>query len=226
MKIAISSTGPDLESEVDPRFGRCQYFMIVDLNDMSFEAVPNGNLAQGSGVGIQSAKVVADQGAEAVLTGNVGPNAHQVLVAAGLKVVTGVSGPVREAVQQYKNGQLQPAEKPNAANHTGLRVGPSQNERPWLQGAPEAGFGMGRGMGGGRGMGRGCGMGGGRCRNAGRGTGGLGGGGRGMYSQPAVASPAELSRKEELACLKEDAQMLQEQMEEIQGRIEEIEKEK
>jgi predicted Fe-Mo cluster-binding NifX family protein len=225
MKIAISSTGPDLESEVDPRFGRCQYFMIVDLNDMSFEAVPNGNLAQGSGVGIQSAKVVADQGVEAVLTGNVGPNAHQVLAAAGLKVVTGVSGPLREAVQQYKNGQLQPAEKPNAANHAGLQVGPNQNHQPWLQGGPQAGFGMGRGMGGGRGMGRGCGMGGGRCRTAGRGTGGLGGG-RGLYSQPAVASPAGLSRKEELACLKEDAQTLEEQMEEIQRRIKEIEKEK
>lgn len=218
MKIAISSTGPDLESEVDPRFGRCQYFMIVDLNDMSFEAVPNGNLAQGSGVGIQSAKVVADKGVEAVLTGNVGPKAHQVLAAAGLKVVTGVSGPVREAVQQYKDGQLQPAEKPNVANHAGLQVGPSQNQRPWLQGAPEAGFGMGRGMGGGRGMGRGCGMGGGR---------GMGGGmGRGVYGQPPIAPPAELSRKEELACLKEDAQTLEEQMEEIQRRIKEIEKEK
>lgn len=218
MKIAISSTGPDLESEVDPRFGRCQYFMIVDLNDMSFEAVPNGNLAQGSGVGIQSAKVVADKGAEAVLTGNVGPNAHQVLAAAGLKVVTGVSGPVREAAQQYKNGQLRTAEQANVVDHFGLQAGPNKAGIPAPGQESGAGFGMGRGMGGGRGMGRG------RCMGGGRGMGG--GMGRGVYGQPPIAPPAELSRKEELVCLKEDAQALEEQMKDTQRRIKEIEKEK
>lgn len=207
MKIAISSKGPDLESEVDPRFGRCQYFMIVDSYDMSFEAVPNGNLAQGSGVGIQSAKVVADKGAKAVLTGNVGPNAHQVLSAAGLDVMTGVSGTVREAAQQYKNGQLQPADKPNVQNHSGFQALASQPQGSWPRQASETGYGMGRGMGCGRGMGMGRGMGGGLC------------------GRRAVASSGGITTEDELAHLKEDARMLREQMEEIQGRIKELENE-
>ena len=226
MKIAISSTGPDLDAEVDPRFGRCQYFIIVDLGDMSFEAIPNGNLAQASGAGIQSAKAVADRDAKVVLTGHVGPNAYQVLSEAGLDIITGASGPVRKAIQEYKKGQLQPAEKPNAANHAGLQAYPSRDQSPWLQSGVQAGFGAGRGMGGGRGMGRGCGTGGGRCMAADRGMGVVGGRRRDLYGQPPMAPPAQLTRKEELACLKEDAKMVQEQMEEIQRRIKELEEER
>jgi len=223
MKIAISSTGPDLDSEVDPRFGRCQYFMIVDPDDMSFEAVPNANLTQGGGVGIQSAKAVADKGAKAVLTGNVGPNAHQVLSEAGLDVITGVSGTVREAAQQYKNGQLHPTNKPNAENHAGTQAYVNQPPSPSPQQVPGIGFGtgggmgMGRGMGGGRGMGRGA-----RCGR------GMGGGrgmgmGRGLQDSPPMASGSKSTRKEELSYLKEDAETLREQMEEIQRRIKELE---
>ena len=218
MKIAISSTGPDLESEVDPRFGRCQYFLIVDLEDMSFEAVPNGNVAQGSGVGIQSAKVVADKGAKAVLTGNVGPNAYQTLSAAGLKVITGVSGMVRKAAQQYKNGQLQPAEKSNVQNHSGLQAYANQRQGSWPQQAPGTGFGMGRGVGMGRGMGGGRGTGGGCGRGMGRGMGG------GLYGTSPMSSQAQVTRQEELTHLKEDARVLGEQMEEIQRRIKKLEK--
>jgi predicted Fe-Mo cluster-binding NifX family protein len=208
MKIAISSTGPDIESEVDPRFGRCQYFMIVDLDDMSFEAVPNTNLAQGSGVGIQSAKVVADKGVKAVLTGSVGPHAHQALSAARLDVMTGVSGTVREAAQQYKNGQLQPAEKSDVQNHISLQTYANQPRSPWPQQATDSGLGMGRGMGCGRGMGMGRGMGGGLCgRRAAQPSGGV-------------------TREKELAHLKEDARMLRAQMDEIQRRIKELENEK
>jgi predicted Fe-Mo cluster-binding NifX family protein len=226
MKIAISSTGPDLDSEVDPRFGRCQYFLILDLDDMNFEAVPNANVAAGSGAGIQSAKVVADKGTKVVLTGRVGPNAYQVLSEAGLDIITDVSGPVRRAVQQYENGQLQRAERSNAANHSGLQPDPGQGQGPWLQKAPEAGFGMGRGGGDGRGMGRGGGMGGGRCRTAGRGMGVVGGTKRGVYGHPPVPPATALTTEEELNSLKQDARMLQQQMEEMQKRIKKLEKEK
>ncbi len=213
MKIAISSSGPDLDSQVDPRFGRCQYFMIVDPDDMSFEAVPNGNLAQGSGVGIQSAKVVADKGAKAVLTGNVGPNAHRVLSEAGLDVMTGVSGTVREATQRYKNGELKSSDKPNAQKFLGAQANANQPQGSWPRQASEAGYGMGRGMGGGRGVGCGRGMG------MGRGMGG------GLCGRRAVASSGGITTEDELAHLKEDARMLREQMEEIQGRIKELENE-
>ncbi|RLB80425.1 MAG: dinitrogenase iron-molybdenum cofactor biosynthesis protein [Deltaproteobacteria bacterium] len=220
MKIAISSTGPDLDSEVDPRFGRCQYFMIVDPDDMSFEAVPNTNLSQGSGVGIQSAKVVADKGAEVVLTGNVGPKAYQTLSAAGLKIVTGVSGLIREAIQQYKNGQLQPSDQPNAQNHSGLQAHANPSQRSWPQQGPGTGFGLGQDMrtGGSMGMGRGmrCGCGMGMGRGMGRGL-----------NAPLVAAPSgDVSTEDELASLKEDARMLSEQLEGIQKRIKELENEK
>ena len=214
MKIAISSTGPDMGSEVDPRFGRCQYFMIVDLDDMSFEAVPNANLAQGSGVGIQSAKVVADKGVKAVLTGSVGPKAYQALSAAGLHVMTGASGTVGETVQQYKNGQLQPAQKSDGQNHSGLQACTNQLQGSWPQQMPGTGFGIGRGMGMGRGIGCGRGMG------MGRGVGG------GLRAQRALASSGRLTGEEELVHLKENARMLREQMDEIEKRIKELEKEK
>ena len=129
MKIVISSTGPSLDSEVDPRFGRCQYFMVVDLDDMSFEALPNENLAQGSGVGIQAAKLVADRGAKAVLTGNIGPNAQDVLAEVGVDVIAGISGTVREKAQQYKNGDLQPSNRPDAQVIPDRRNDANQSQR-------------------------------------------------------------------------------------------------
>lgn len=114
MKIAISSTGPALDAEIDPRFGRCQYFMIIDLDDMSFEAVANPNISLGSGAGIQSAKLVVDKGAKTVITGRCGPKAQQVLSTTGLEVIVGISGTVRNAAERYKEGQLTPEEAPQA----------------------------------------------------------------------------------------------------------------
>lgn len=225
MKIVISSTGPSLDSEVDPRFGRCQYFMIVDLDDMSFQALPNKNLAQGSGVGIQSAKLVADQGAKAVLTGNIGPNAQDVLAEVGVDVITGISGTVREKAQQYKNGGLQPSNQPNARIVPGLQadIGQSLSPRPrqaqkTSSGLPR-GMGMGRGMGGGRGMRCGCGMGGGRGMRPGRGMGGA------LPAPTAMTSLGETTGEDELACLKKDARMLREEMQTIERRIKELEDE-
>ena len=123
MKIAISSAGPTLEAEVDPRFGRCQYFIIIDPDNMEFEAVENSGAMAGGGAGIATAQMIAGKGIEAVLTGNCGPNAFQVLSAAGIKVVTGVSGKVRDTIQEYKTGSLQPTSQPNVPGHFGMGRG-------------------------------------------------------------------------------------------------------
>lgn len=85
MKIAVSSSGKDLDSQVDPRFGRCAYFVIVETDSMSFESFDNENIALGGGAGIQSAQFVASKGAGAVITGNCGPNAVQTLSASRVK---------------------------------------------------------------------------------------------------------------------------------------------
>ena len=123
MRIAVSASGTTMDAEVDPRFGRCRYFIIVDPNSMEFETVENNGAITGGGAGIATAQVIADKGVEAVLTGNCGPNAFQVLSAAGIKVVTGVSGKVRDIVQAYKTGNLQPASQPNVVSHFGMGKG-------------------------------------------------------------------------------------------------------
>ena len=92
MRIAVSASGPTLDAEVDPRFGRCRYFIIVDPENMEFDTVENSGALAGGGAGIATAQMIASKGVEAVLTGNCGPNAFQVLSAAGIKVITGVSG--------------------------------------------------------------------------------------------------------------------------------------
>ena len=97
MKVAVSATGGNLDSTVSPRFGRCPYYVIVDTETMSFEAIPNTSMSAPSGAGIGAAQLVAERGAEAVLTGAVGPNAMAVLSQTGIKMVTGAQGSVRQA---------------------------------------------------------------------------------------------------------------------------------
>jgi len=120
MKIAVTARGNDLDSQVDPRFGRAAMFVVVDTESMEFEAVANANVSVGGGAGIQSAQLVADRDVEAVLTGNCGPNAFRALEAAGIEVIVGVSGTVRAAVEQYKSGVLSAADTPSVASHAGM----------------------------------------------------------------------------------------------------------
>ena len=122
MKICISSLGDSLESEVDPRFGRCQYFIIYDVDNDSFESVKNENVIARGGAGIQSAQLVASKGVEVVLTGNVGPNAYQTLEAAGVEVITGVSGKIKEVVDRYKNGEYKSSSSPNVGAKFGIQT--------------------------------------------------------------------------------------------------------
>ena len=165
MKIAISATGKDLDSAIDPRFGRAGYFIIVDTESGNIVNVIDNLAAQNAaqGAGINAGTLVAGSGAKTVLTGQIGPKAFEVLQASGIKMISNVSGTVREAIEQYKKGTISsPDEGPSAAANSGKTFGPS--------------FGGGRGMGGG-GRGRGIGGGG---RGMGGGGRGMGGGGRGM----------------------------------------------
>ncbi len=124
MRIAISSTGPGLDDEVDPRFGRCQYFIVVDPDTMEFEAVENSSQAASGGAGIAAAQTVVGKDVQAVLTGNCGPNAFQVLQAADIPLITGVSGPVRDAISRFKSGELKPSSQASVQAHHGMVGGP------------------------------------------------------------------------------------------------------
>ena len=187
MRIAITATGPTLDATVDPRFGRCAYFLVVDADTMAFEAIENPNIALGGGAGIQSAQLLSEKGVQFVLTGNCGPNAYHTLAAANIGVIIGCSGAAKDIIEQFKAGQFDAAGEPNVASHFGtadtsnLPQGqPMPPQQPPMSGNGMNGMGMGMGRGQGRGMGRGVGRGMGRGQGQGRGMGQGGGGGGGM----------------------------------------------
>jgi predicted Fe-Mo cluster-binding NifX family protein len=143
MKIAVSATAPHLDADLDPRFGRCQYLLVVDSESMEFEAIENPAITASGGAGIQAAEVVARQGVGAVITGECGPNAYQVLSSAGITVLTGASGTVRDMVGAFKRGELSPISAASTGPGAGMRGGMGGG-----------GSGMGGGRGGGMGGGR------------------------------------------------------------------------
>lgn len=120
MKIAVSAAGPTLEANIDPRFGRCRCFLIVDTDTMSFEALDNASVAASGGAGIAAAQAVLDKDVQAILTGNIGPNAYQVLSRAGIRVFTGISGRVQDAIKAYKTNGLSETSGPTVQAHSGM----------------------------------------------------------------------------------------------------------
>jgi len=118
MKVAISAQGKDLDSQVDPRFGRAKYFIVVDSETESFTAHDNSlNLNAPQGAGIQSAKNVLDFGAVVVISGNVGPKAFATLSATGIKMYTGASGTVRDTLEAFRAGKLTETGKATVGGH-------------------------------------------------------------------------------------------------------------
>ena len=120
MKICVTSEGNNLDSNVDARFGRCQYFIIADTDTLDFQAIQNPNIEATGGAGIQSGQFVAEKKVKAVLTGNVGPNAFRTLQSAGIEVITGVSGPIKQAIEKYKKGDLKSTQGPSVNSKFGM----------------------------------------------------------------------------------------------------------
>ena len=199
MKICVTSTGPTMDASVDPRFGRCQYFVFVDPETMEHEAMPNTGIGASSGAGIQAAQTIADKGVDVVITGQVGPNAIETLGATNISIVTGANGTVSDAIGQFKSGRLQAALPAPGAPAPGVPAA----------GMPGAGMGRGMGRGGGRGGGRG--MGGGMGRGMGMGTGGP------VAPAPPVSPlPAQT--------IDEEIQVLESQIINIKAKLEELKK--
>ncbi|NLE65544.1 MAG: dinitrogenase iron-molybdenum cofactor biosynthesis protein [Elusimicrobia bacterium] len=121
MKVCITASGPQMSDPSDPRFGRCSYFVFLDLATKSVEAVANPNLEAAGGAGIRSAELVASREVAAVITGHVGPNAFRTLEAAGIPVFIGARGTVNEAAAAYEEGRLQKAEAPDSGSKSGMR---------------------------------------------------------------------------------------------------------
>ena len=123
MKIAISSQGEDLEAIVDPRFGRCAYFIIYDTETKETEVLSNPALDAMGGAGIQAAQVIVDKGVEVVITGNVGPNAFQTLNQAKIKIFGGASGIIKNSLKKFENGELNELSNSSVPRHFGMGQG-------------------------------------------------------------------------------------------------------
>ncbi len=197
MKIVVTANGDQLDAPISPVFGRCPIYMFVDPETLAFEAIENPAISASAGAGIQATQFVVERGAQALLTGNIGPNAANALQAADVPVYHILEGTVRQAAEMFQQGRLSLLGGANVPSHSGLRGG--------------RGMGMGRGAGRGRGLGRGV---------------GWGGGGQAIPSTP-VGPPtpeAPTSRQEEIAVLRQTADELRRQLSEVIERLEALEK--
>lgn len=108
MKIVLTTTQADLDADLDPRFGRCAYMLIVDPHSLEWQAKPNRGAGATGGAGVQAAQFISTLHAKAVISGDFGPNAFEALHAAGIDMYQfGNSVTAREAVQSFLAGELQ-----------------------------------------------------------------------------------------------------------------------
>jgi len=121
MKICISACGRDLDSEVDPHFGRCNYFVIIDPETGSVESIKNPGSEAPGGAGVRAAEAVAGAGIDILLTGSVGLNSFSILSEAGVETHYGVRGKVAFALREYQSGKLAILERPNSSTHNGMK---------------------------------------------------------------------------------------------------------
>ncbi len=120
MKLAICAQDEGLDAQVDLRFGRCAFFVIVDTHTGDFKSVVNSGVAESGGAGPQSAQLLAKEGVDAVAVGNVGPNAIATLNAAKIKVYIGVEGSVKETLQKFKEDKLTLSANATVSPHYGM----------------------------------------------------------------------------------------------------------
>jgi len=118
MQVIVTARGESLDTPVDPRFGRARYFILVDTETNEATVHDNTqNLNAAQGAGIQSAETVARLGAEAVISGNVGPKAFRTLSAAGIKVYLCPDGTAAEAMRLFQAGELAAVAAANVEGH-------------------------------------------------------------------------------------------------------------
>jgi len=117
MKVAVSAVDNNLDAQVDPRFGRAGFLLIIDSDSMEYESITNPNVNALGGAGIQSAQLVIDKGVKSVLTGKCGPKAFEVFKTAGIDIYEDIEGSVSEAIRAFQTDQLSPSEVPGGKSH-------------------------------------------------------------------------------------------------------------
>ncbi len=122
MKLAVCAKGEGLKAEADQRFGRCPFFVVVDTEkEEVIESIGNENAEATGGAGPQAAQLLAGRDIEAVVLGNVGPNAIEALKAARVKVYSGVTGTVEDTLKKFLEGSLKLVAEATVSSHSGMR---------------------------------------------------------------------------------------------------------
>ncbi|MEW6244667.1 MAG: NifB/NifX family molybdenum-iron cluster-binding protein [Bacillota bacterium] len=121
MKLAVCARAEGPDAPVDDRFGRCPYFVITDLESGEVKSLLNDGVGASGGAGPQAASLLSENGVDAVVVGNIGPNAVRVLEASGIRVYSGLKDTVKETVEKYKKGELTSVSNPSVPSHFGLR---------------------------------------------------------------------------------------------------------
>ena len=122
MKVAISTSGNTIDSTVDPRFGRCQNFLIVNIDTLEYQAIENIAQYEGHGAGISAAQFIVEKGVKAIISGNIGPNAFRVLASANIQLFT-YNGIIKDAIIKLKNNELIAVTGPTNPGHSGIGRG-------------------------------------------------------------------------------------------------------
>jgi predicted Fe-Mo cluster-binding NifX family protein len=130
MKICLCATGPDLDSQISPVFGRCPYFLIVNSESKEFKAIPNLGIQTGRGAGVAAAQTIISEKAGVVICGNFGPNASSVLQMSGIKIYPGVFGlTIKGAINKYNKGELKEMKIPSVPGRFGFGPGLRRRRR-------------------------------------------------------------------------------------------------
>jgi len=119
MRICISAEGKTSDSNVDQRFGRCKYFMFIDIDSMKFEIVENNNINNSEGAGVKAGQLVVSKEIGALLTGNIGPNACQIVNSASIEIYTGIKGKISDVVKDFQSGKFKKTSLPNVDSKAG-----------------------------------------------------------------------------------------------------------
>ncbi len=129
MKICISATGNNLDATLDPRFGRAMYFLIVNDKEKLIKAIKNTGVQAMRGAGVAAAQIAVKEKVDAVITGNIGPNAFMVLSNSGIKVFLGNPAmSIQDVFQEYQKGNLQEVTSV-APRQLGFGPGPGQRRK-------------------------------------------------------------------------------------------------
>ncbi len=123
MKVAVCAQDNHIDARVDPRFGRCPYFIVVDLDSGNWEGVQNTGTQSSGGAGVQTAQLLVNRGVNVVLVDRIGPNAIEVLGRAGIQVYGGIHGTVSQSLESYRQGKLTILSRANSPSHGGMGRG-------------------------------------------------------------------------------------------------------